>query len=223
MLHDIRNGIQMAIEQHPTIRGFPIQVNDVETLCEGDNTQSATAIVDNKQNTAVLGNLCSAGSESALPIYEAAGVVTISGSASRSDLPSLAPAVFDRTIVVSDVVGDAGDLWANEVATLPSVLKWDQEYEDEFGTTPVLSPLPALYFDAASLLLHRLQQVSGIIDGNLVINRAALAAAVRDTTYYQGVSCTITLDPATGDRVNDPAALSQCAKQCAQQSEKPLP
>src|SRR5262249_7400560 len=142
------NAIQMAIEQHPTIRGFPIQVNDVETLClGGDNTQSATAIVGNKQNTAVLGNLCSAGSETALPIYEAAGVVMISGSASRSDLTALGPTVFNRTIVVSDAVGDAGDHWANQVATLPSVLKWDQEYEAEFGATPALAPLPALYFD----------------------------------------------------------------------------
>jgi hypothetical protein len=27
----------------------------------------------------------------------------------------------------------------------------------------------------------------------------------------QGVSCTITLDPATGNRLNDPTALSRCA------------
>jgi hypothetical protein len=47
--------------------------------------------------------------------------------------------------------------------------------------------------------------------GNLVVNRAALARAVRTTTNYRGVSCTITLDPATGNRVNDPIALSRCA------------
>jgi ABC-type branched-subunit amino acid transport system substrate-binding protein len=217
------NAIQMAIDQHPTIRGFPIQVNDVETLCQGDNTQSATAIVDNGQNTAVVGNLCSAGAASALPIYEAAGVVTISGSASRSDLPTFAPTVFNRTIVVSDAVGDAGDLWAKQVAALPSVLNWDQDYEAEFGTTPALAPLPALYFDAASLLLHRLQQVSRLINGNLVVNRAALAAAVRDTSYYHGVTCTITLDPATGNRINDPDTLRHCAHQCVQQSATPLP
>jgi ABC-type branched-subunit amino acid transport system substrate-binding protein len=75
----------MAIERHPMIRGFAIQVNSVESRClGGDNTASATAIVSNSQNTAVLGNLCSAGFASALPIYEAAGVVTISGSASAS-------------------------------------------------------------------------------------------------------------------------------------------
>jgi len=44
-----------------------------------------------------------------------------------------------------------------------------------------------------------------------VIDRAALANAVRNTTNYQGVSCTITIDPTTGNRINDQAALAHCA------------
>jgi ABC-type branched-subunit amino acid transport system substrate-binding protein len=205
---------QMAIEQHPAIRGFPLQVNDVETLCGdgADNTASATAIVSNAQNTAVLGNLCTSGMVSALPIYEAAGVVTISGSASGSALPPLGPTVFNRTIVVSDAAGDAGDIWLSQVASLPSVLEWDQEFEAEFGVTPFLSPLPALYFDAASLLLRRLQEVSRIVSGNLVIGRAALARAVRNTPMFQGVTFKLTLDPLTGNRINDPSALAGCSE-----------
>jgi ABC-type branched-subunit amino acid transport system substrate-binding protein len=208
------NAIQMAVERHPRIRGFPIQVNNVETLClGGDNTASATAIVGNPQNTAVLGHLCSLGFESALPIYEAAGVVTISGSASLSFLPPLGPTVFNRTTVVSEAVGDPGDLWLSQISTLPSVLEWEQEYEVEFGVAPFFPALSALYFDAASLLLNRLQQVSRIVNGNLVINRAELASAVRNTTGFQGgVTCTITLDPSTGNRVNDPATLARCAE-----------
>lgn len=205
----IEDAIQMAIEQHPMIRGFPVQVNDVESTCGGDNTLSATAIVSNTQNTAVLGNICSAGMVSALPIYEAAGVVTISGSATASYLPPLGPTVFNRTAVVSDASGDAGDIWASQVATLPSVLEWEQEFEAEFGMAPFFEPYPVLYFDAASLLVSDLQRVSKIVDGNLVIGRAALASAVRNTTNFQGVSCTITLDPLTGNRVND---LAGCAE-----------
>ena len=203
------DAIQLAVEQHPTIRGFRVQVNYVETDCFGDNTSSATAIVSNPQNTAVLGNICSSGMVSALPIYEAAGVVTISGSATNSGLPALGPTVFNRTAAVSDAAGDPGDIWASQVAALPSVLEWEQDFEAEFGIAPVLEPLPALYFDAASLLLGDLQKVSKIVNGNLVINRAALASAVRNTTNFDGVSCTITLDPLTGNRVND---LSGCAQ-----------
>jgi ABC-type branched-subunit amino acid transport system substrate-binding protein len=203
------DAIRMAIEQHPTIRGFWVQLNHVETDCFGDNTASATAIVSNTQNTAVLGNICSVGMVSALPIYQAAGVVTISGSATASVLPSLGPTVFNRTAVVSDAAGDAGDIWASQVAALPSVLEWEQEFAAEFGMAPFLEPYPALYFDAASLLLNRLQQVSRVVNGNLVIDRAALARAVRNTTKFQGISCTITLDPLTGNRVDNLAGCAQ--------------
>lgn len=207
------NAIQMAIEQHPTIRGFPIQVNSVETLCGGgDNTAPATAIVGNVQNTAVLGHFCSGGFESALPIYEAAGVVTISGSATRSSLPTLGPTVLNRTTVSETEDDPEVANWTAQVAALPSVLAWEQEYEAKFGEAPFLEPLAALYFDAASLLLKRLQQVSRIFHGNLVIDRAALAQAVRGTTKYQGVTCKITLDASTGNRSDDQAALARCAE-----------
>jgi ABC-type branched-subunit amino acid transport system substrate-binding protein len=205
----------MAIEENPTIRGFPIQVNNVETLCgdDVDNTRAAMTIVGNTQNTAVLGHLCSAGFTSALPIYEAAKVVTISGSATAGHLPgTLGPTVFNRTAVASDEIGDPGDRWLAQVSTLPSVLEWGEEYEAEFGEAPVLPNLSALYFDAASLLLKRLQQVSRVANGNLVIDRAALAKAVRTTRGYQGITCKITLDGATGNRIDDQAALARCAE-----------
>ena len=203
------DAIQLAVEQHPTIRGFRVQVNYVETDCFGDNTSSATAIVSNTQNTAVLGNICSSGMVSALPIYQAAGVVTISGSATNSGLPALGPTVFNRTATVSDAAGDPGDIWASQVAALPSVLEWEQEFEAEFGMAPFFEPYPGLYFDAASLLLSDLQRVSKIVNGNLVIDRSALASAVRNTTNFEGVSCTISLDPLTGNRVNDLAGCTQ--------------
>jgi ABC-type branched-subunit amino acid transport system substrate-binding protein len=69
-----------------------------------------------------------------------------------------------------------------------------------------------MHFDAASLLLQRLQKVSKIVNGKLTIDRAALAQAVRATTKYRGVTCMITLNPNTGNRINDQAALSRCAQ-----------
>ena len=72
-------------------------------------------------------------------------------------------------------------------------------------------PYSDLYYDAASLLIDGLQRVSRISRGTLTINRAKLARAIRNTTRFHGVSCTITLDPATGNRVNDPSALERCA------------
>ena len=199
------NAIRLAIEQHPAIRGFPVQLNVIETTCEGDNEASAASIVANGQNTAVIGHLCSAGFTSALPVYEAAGLVTLSGSATADELPQLGPTVFNRTIVRN---GEDVDKWMSDVLALPSVVAWSLDYEARFGVAP--PELAVFYFDAASLLLRRLQQRSEIVDRSLVVSRAELASAVRRTTKFQGVTCTVALDPQTGNRVNDPAALARC-------------
>jgi ABC-type branched-subunit amino acid transport system substrate-binding protein len=201
----IRNAIQLAIELHPTVRGFPIRLNTVETSCNGDNTASATAIVGNVQNVAVLGNLCSAGMVSALPIYEAAGLLTISGSATSDALPALGPNVFNRSVVGD---ADGGTAWLETVRTLPLDRFWRKLYELRFGSAP--TDFADLYFDAANLLFLRLHQVARVVGGRLVIDRAALARAVRATTGFPGVTCRITLDPATGNRLNEPAALARC-------------
>jgi ABC-type branched-subunit amino acid transport system substrate-binding protein len=204
----IANAVQMAVEAHPAIRGFPIQINLVSAAC-GDpaaDVAAATSITANLQNVAELGQFCSYGFDQALPIYQSAGVVTISGSATNDSLPSFGPTVFDRTTVDDDTF----DSWYATVAQLPRDLAWQQAYALRFAGAP--SGFADLYYDATSLLIRDLQQVSVVdVGGTLIVNRAALAGAVRTTTGYQGVSCTITLDPSTGNRLNDPTALSRCA------------
>jgi ABC-type branched-subunit amino acid transport system substrate-binding protein len=210
----LANAVQMAVEAHPAIRGFPIQINLVDAPC-GDPTAdvaAATSIVANSQNVGVLGQLCSTGFDQALPLYQSADLVTITGSATDPALPSFGPTVFDRTAVNDSCCPfvDEFDPWYAAVVTLPSDLAWQQAYSAEFGTAP--TAFADLYYDAAGLLIRNLQNVSSIDStGNLVVDRTALAQAVRSTTKYQGVSCTITLDPATGNRLNDPTALSRCA------------
>jgi ABC-type branched-subunit amino acid transport system substrate-binding protein len=204
----VQNAVQMAIEAHPTVHGFPVQLNVVQTPCTGDATAAATAIVANPQNTAVIGHLCSDGFLSALPIYEAAGIVTISGSATADALPgTLGPTVFNRTVVRDGDPGSAA--WFAQVAALPSVRMWAQAYEARFGEAPF--ELAPFYYDAASIVLRQLARSSSSSHGDLVINRHALAEAVRHTTKFNGVTCRVTLDPATGNRINDPRSLARCA------------
>ena len=208
------NAVQMAVEAHPAIRGFPIQINVVNTPC-GDSTADLTAaasIVANARNAAVLGPFCSTADAVALPLFEPADLVTISGSTTDPSLPNYGPSVFNSVAVPDGCCPyvDQFDPWYAIVVTLPSDLAWRQAYSLEFGSAP--TAFADLYFDAAGLLIRNLQNVSSIDgSGNLVINRAGLAQAVRDTTRYQGVTCTITLVPATGYRLNDPTALSRCA------------
>ena len=202
------NAIRMALDAHPKIRGFDVQLNVVDASC-GDpaaGAAAAAAIVANPQNVGVLGQVCSFGFAAALPIYETAGIVVISGSATQPGLSAFGPSVFNRTIVDDDGYAD----WSPRVDALPSVAAWRQAYEQRFFVKPL--PLAEFYFDAASLLLRRIQQVSKKDRGNLVINRAKLARAVRETVGFKGVTCSITLNPDTGDRVSDPAALDRCSQ-----------
>ena len=70
---------------------------------------------------------------------------------------------------------------------------WQAAYTARFGEPP--TQFADLYYDAATLLLDRIDQVAMVNPSkSLSIDRAALAAAVRNTTDYLGVSCTITFD-----------------------------
>jgi ABC-type branched-subunit amino acid transport system substrate-binding protein len=202
------NAAHMAVELHPNVRGFPVEVDPFDANCFGTDSAAASAIVADTQILGVIGHVCSSDFAAALPIYEAAGVVTISGSATADFLPALGPTVFNRT-VVSDGAGFA--TWYARVMALPSDIAWREAYTAEFGQPP--TPFADLYYDATVLLLQRLHEVGTIDRGSLVVDRAALASAVRHTVGFRGVSCTITLDPTTGNRINDAAALDRCAQQ----------
>jgi ABC-type branched-subunit amino acid transport system substrate-binding protein len=203
----IENAVRMAVDAHPSIRGFPIQLNFVNEPCgdAGADVAAARGIAANLQNVGVLGQFCSAGFDQSLPVYEAAGLVTITGSATSTSLPSFGPTVFDRTTIDD---ADGFDAWYATVSHLPGDLAWRQAYTQRFGLAP--TDFADLYYDAAALLIRNLESVSTVDHGSLVVNRAALAQAVRGTTSYAGVTCTVTLDPATGNRLNDPAALARC-------------
>lgn len=210
----LRDAVQMAIERHPKIRGFAIQINSFSALCGGgsavslaQNTATAGAVVGNAQNVAVIGHFCSAEAAAWLPIYESAGVATISGSTNGPALPALGPTVFNATAVP----GTDFDAWYASVKALPSDVTWSARFQARFGFAP--ADFADLYYDATNVVLSAVSKTARVAHHELVIDRAALAAQVRHTRHFPGVTCTVTLDPATGYRVNDPAALAKCALQ----------
>lgn len=204
----ISDAVRMAAAAHPTLHGFPIRIVTYDAPC-GDpaaDVATATAIAADTQNAGVLGQVCSVGFAQALPIYEAAGLVTITGSATDATLPAFGPTVFNRTAVADPDF----DTWYGTVKTLPSELGWQHGYELLFGSPPM--DFADLYYDATSVLLRSLSRVARVNRaGALVIDRAALARDVRSTKRYAGVSCTVTIDRATGNRIDDPASLARCA------------
>jgi hypothetical protein len=221
----IRNAIRLAVQLHRSVHGFRIQLNDgYDAPCGGAadvvarNAAAATLVVGNQQNVAVIGHMCSypfgstAGpcpiptpAGTALSIYDSNGITTINGSTTSLCLAAGGPTVFNATAVPDP----AFSAWYAQVQTLPSDRLWRLIYQFEFGAAP--GNFADLYFDATNLLLNRLARVSTIVGGNLVVDRAELAAAVRRTTNFPGVTCAVSLDPATGYRIDDSAELARCA------------
>jgi Tol biopolymer transport system component/ABC-type branched-subunit amino acid transport system substrate-binding protein len=207
-----RDAVQMAIERHPTIRGFAITVNAFNAPCGngspaalGDTAATANAVVGNAQNLAVVGHPCSPEASTWLPTYQAAGLVTINGSTTGAYVTALGPTVFNGTAVPDPDFTP----WYAAVKALPSDLRWRSSFQARFGSPP--SDYADLYYDAANVLLTAMEETATIESSNLVIDPAALASAVRRTAGLPGVTCSITLDPATGYRVDDAAALARCA------------
>jgi hypothetical protein len=212
----VGNAVQMAKQLTPSIDGFPVQVVNYSAPCfSADNVAAnaavASTVVADPHSVAVIGHLCSVAFSglldpdaspcesplfpNALSIYESAGVPAISGSATGDCLPSVGPSMFNR-IAVAD---PNFDTWYSQVTALPSDVRWSAMYQKEFGSPP--GPFADLYFDVTRILLSRIAQVAYVQHGNLVINRSVLAATIRATTGFRGVTGSITIDPATGNRV----------------------
>jgi hypothetical protein len=102
----VRDAVQMAIERRPRLRGFVIQVNAFNAPCGGgsaqslaDNAATATAVVSDTRNVAVIGHPCSPEAPAWLPTYETAGLATINGSTTGAFIAPLGATVFNATTI----------------------------------------------------------------------------------------------------------------------------
>ena len=77
------------------------------------------------------------------------------------------------------------------------------------GSAP--SDFADLDYDAANIVIDDIAGASQVdTKGELIVNRAALATAVRNTSAYPGATCSVTIDN-SGDRTDDRTAISTCA------------
>ncbi|MFC1960057.1 ABC transporter substrate-binding protein [Chloroflexota bacterium] len=96
-----------------------------------------------------------------------------------------------------DLAGDAAE---GVIASAPVPVSSDvfdaflEVYEEVYDEAPI-APFHAHAYDAVGVILDAIEVV-GVLDddGNLVIDRAALAAAIRGTTDYQGLTGVLTCD-----------------------------
>jgi hypothetical protein len=206
------HAIQMAADDHGGVLGFPIRINAVNVPTCGNPpnavsaaTTAAYRITANLQNVAVLGQICSPGFAQALPIYQKADMVVVSGSATNTALPATGPTVFNRTVVDDNNFNG----WYPVISQLPVDLAWRLDYTVKFGAPP--ADFADLYYDAARIVLGDIAGASHVdAKGELVVTRDALATAVRNTTGYPGVTCSVSIDN-NGNRVDDGAEITTCA------------
>lgn len=194
---DMFDAVQMAIDDHGTIQGFSVQQNQYDAGCDSQTGEdAANAIIANAQNAGVVGPFCSVSTEGALPILEDVSMVMISFGNTRPSLPSLGPTMFNRVVVTDP---DFDNYWHAQISSLQSVLDWEADFAARYGRAP--SDLARYAYDATLVLLSQIEATGGVnLDGDLVIDRNDLAAAVRGTTGFPGVTGIINLD-ADGNRI----------------------
>jgi len=107
------------------IKGHAIKVQVEDDGCtESDITiQAAERLVRQEGLVGAIGPDCSAGAQAAIPIYASAGITTISGSVTQSDLTTTQPEgrFFFRTAYRNDLAGILAGLFTSELLRAQSV------------------------------------------------------------------------------------------------------
>jgi len=197
----LRNAVELAVADIGTIKGFPIEIVAFDDRCEGaGGLNAAKAITADASLMAVVGPVCTKAARPALPLFEAADIAIISGAATATDLPSLAPNIFNRTVLDDGQLSGRNPDYVNALA---SVQDFYSRYSNKFDSlpAPAYRPFIAYTYDAAAILFGAIERASVIRhDGTFAIITTQLSHALRGTTGYHGVTGTISLD-ARGNRV----------------------
>lgn len=197
---DLSIAAQMAMSDYGPIKGYTVQRNEFDAGCDPTaGAAAATAIVSNTMHVGVIGPLCSSSTSAAVPIFEAAALVMISPASSDPGLPPLGPTVFNRVILPDPYM----ESWDARVSRWHPVVQWNRNFAAAHGHQP--DTAAKYVYDAVMLLLHHIDSVSTLGGGGLTINRETLAAAVRGTSGYSGLTGDTTLNIG-GDRIDTLAA-----------------
>jgi branched-chain amino acid transport system substrate-binding protein len=122
-----RDAVTTSLMRWKASHGDQVLGHDIQVRAEDDGCTESDITIDAASRllrtpglVGVLGPGCSAGAEKAIPFYSKAGIVTISGSATQSDLAIKQPAggFFFRTSYRSELQGMIGGLF---VATNPDI------------------------------------------------------------------------------------------------------
>ncbi len=138
--HEDETAAIVAISRWKAKNGAQIQGHEIEVRAEDDGCteadiaeQAATRLASAPGVVGVIGPWCSAGAERAIPIFARAGIVAISGSATKTDLATHQPqgGFFFRTAYRNDLEGQLIGLYATLVRQATQV--WFVDDGEAYG------------------------------------------------------------------------------------------
>ncbi|MBN1259160.1 MAG: branched-chain amino acid ABC transporter substrate-binding protein [Anaerolineae bacterium] len=105
---DITRGAELAVAAKPEINGFAIElvVEDTQGTPE-QGAAVANKLASDPRIVAIDGHTFSGSTEVAIPIYEDAGIVMVSPSATTPDLTKTSSLVFNRVAFTDEMQGEA--------------------------------------------------------------------------------------------------------------------
>ncbi|MDA3935686.1 MAG: branched-chain amino acid ABC transporter substrate-binding protein [Actinomycetota bacterium] len=166
--------------------GFEIDgvTYEIELIIKDDKGEPAEAPVVAQQLldegvVAVIGCLTSGNTKASLPIYQAAGIPLISGSATRPDLTELDFENFFRTCLRDDLQGAAIGEWAVELGSEKVVVMDDRGDYSVALADEVIKTL-----DAAGVEVSREEGQEGDVDFSAQVNN--IKAFAPDTVIFTG-------------------------------------
>ncbi len=196
-----KNAVLLALTEAEQVKGFPFaEPTIIDDQCKSDMAETAAReLVANPDIVGVIGHTCSQATMPALPVYQQAGVVVIGASCTNNALTEQGSSVFNRVAIRDDRNGETLN---QRVVETESYQAFARRYQEKYGEPLADEQFLAAYaYDAAMVLIKAIEKIAVVDpDGNLIINRAALAQAARRTADYAGVTGPITLDE-KGDRV----------------------
>jgi len=186
-------GAKLAVEDMGSIQEFDIELIEIDDTCSEIPIDYGAAITDTDPMTfAVIGPLCSLGASQALPKLEEMKIVSVMPGATREDLPSFGPTVFNRVVQL----GDEFLLAYSELSSVKDflarlLLRGDVKPESIEG----LGGFYALSYDATFVLLLAIEDSATLQDnGDLIISWQNLVWSLRRTENHEGLTGSITID-----------------------------
>jgi len=222
---NIKNGAKLAVEQYNTAhKDCTVELKEFDS--QGDEKQApglARQLIQDKKIIGVIGPAFSGESVAGDPIFNEAGVTTITPSATRPSLSTNGWKVFHRAVANDDSQGPAAANYIKKVLNAQKVFVMDDQSAYGSGLADaVKKSLGSLVVDTDKVT----RNVTKVFDGPITKIQASGATVVFYGGYYQeagllikqmrakGVTATLV----AGDGVADKGFADTAGKEAAEGS-----